>query len=71
MRCAAGHDFVAHRDVVIYLCSQSWPPAGSGLNPSSRDVKLDSYFGTKPKTLGHDQLSCIYVALFYLLASVK
>lgn len=34
-------------------------------------VKPDLYFGTKPKILGHDQLSFIYVALFYLLASVK
>ena len=34
-------------------------------------VKPDLYFGTKPKILGHDQLSFIYVALFYLLASIK
>ena len=36
VRCPAGHDFVTHRDVEIYLRSQCWPPAGSELNPSSR-----------------------------------
>lgn len=36
MPCSAGHDFVTHRDAVIYLCPQSWPPAGNELNPSSR-----------------------------------